>query len=385
MKRKLTVAGLVMAGLLTAGTASAGEHQAASEAAGWLAKQLTADGTLENPFGGPLPDYGLMIDTLFALHAAGHDAQAAPIATYLDEKRHATDYYTWDALVPNQGYDAIITAGATAKVLVAAEVSGHNPRAFGGHDMVAETKATIPRSGPDKGRVSDYSKNPDFQDMVSNNANMFGQALAVIGLAGVGENDRLALDTMLTQQCSEGYFRIFFAHDPTGQRIATCDEGKATGASAPDNDTTGLALSALLAARDAGATGLGAPIARAVSWLKAHQTASGGWGGGVGTEAANTNSTGLVVQALADAGGAGQAVSRGTAYLKSAQVNRKADAGNALRDQIGAIAYTPEEYVAARESGIGSVDTWIRAGAQATLGLAQVGFHDLTRNCIRHP
>lgn len=352
----------------------------------WLAKQLAKDGTLQNPLGGTLPDHGLMIDTLFAMYASGNGDLAAPIARYLD--RHATDYYTWDGLMPGQGYDAVITGGAVAKTLVAAEVSGHDPRHFGGHDMVAETKAAIMRSGPDKGRIVDYSKNPDFKDMVSNNANMFGQALAVIGLAGVHAVDRLALDKMLTQQCSAGYFRIFFGYiatketgdhvTPHGYKVSTCDEDK----SPADGDTTGLALSAMLASRAAGATGLDGRIAKTVKWLKANQAPSGGWGGGVGTEAPNTNSTGLIVQALADAGGADVAVAKGVAFLRSAQVTAEADAGNRLKDQIGAIAYTPGAYKTARTEGLSGLDTWIRASAQASLGLSQVGFTALTRRDI---
>ncbi|GLY39383.1 hypothetical protein Amsp01_054070 [Amycolatopsis sp. NBRC 101858] len=365
--------------------AFAGDLAASKPTSQWLAAQLSPEGTLQNPLGGDLPDHGLMIDTLFAMFASGDGALAAPIVEYLDH--HATDYYTWDGLVPGQGYDAIITGGAAAKVLVAAEIAGRNPRDFGGHDMVAETLGTIARSGVDKGRVSDYSKNPDFKDFVSNNANMFGQALAVIGLAGVGITDRLAIDTMLKQQCSEGYFRIFFGLVPTtetgdqvtpdGHKISTCDEGKPFDQAPPDGDTTGLALSAMLAARDAGAANLDAPITKTVRWLKAHQTASGGWGGGVGTEAPNTNSTGLILQALADAACVDSAMTSGTAFLKSAQATA-ADSGNRLAGQLGAIAYTPAEYQSARTNGIGGLDTWIRASAQAALGLSQVGFHDLT-------
>ncbi|WP_158920818.1 hypothetical protein [Streptomyces sp. NBRC 109706] len=378
--------GLVLTGGSAARATSDGV--AAGNSSRWLADQLDDDGTLRNPLGGTLPDYGLMIDVLFALHASGDGALADPIVDHLDQQRHASDYFTWDGLVPDQGYDAIIVGGAAAKVLVAAEVAGRDPRDFGGYDMVAETQAAIMRSGPDKGRISDYSKNPDFADFVSNNANMFGQSLAVIGLAGAGQNDRLAIDRLLSQQCAEGYFRIFFGYIATdetgdhvnerGQKLSTCDEGKQFGQSAPDGDTTGLALSALLAARAAGADGLDEPIDRTVGWLRNNQAANGGWGGGVSTEAPNTNSTGLIVQALADAGGAAEAVTDGTAYLRSAQVTADADADNALAAHIGAIAYTPEDYQAARTDGMVGTDTWIRATAQASLGLSQTSFHQLT-------
>nr|WP_225955062.1 hypothetical protein [Kibdelosporangium phytohabitans] len=380
---------------VVAGTASAErDHPAAHANSLWLAGKLKPDGTLENPNGGTLPDHGLMLDVLLATHASGDAALAAPIVKYLDDEGHASDYFTWGGLMQDPVYEAIVIGGAAAKVLVAAEVSGRDPRDFDGYDMVAETKAAIRRSGPDKGRVSDYSKNPEFAEFVSNDANTFGQALGVIGLAGADEVDELALGRLLSQQCADGYFRIFYAYiktaetgdhvNPLGYKVSTCDEGKPLGVSPSDGDTTGLGLSALLAARKAGAQGLDEPIARAVAWLKANQTAGGGWGGGVGTEAPNTNSTGLIVQALAEAGGAGAETARGAAFLKSAQV-KPADANTALGAEIGAIHYTPEAYEKAKTQGLGAVDTWIRAGAQASLALSEVGFHDLTQRKIPPP
>ncbi|MEV6908532.1 hypothetical protein [Amycolatopsis sp. NPDC051071] len=380
----------VVAALLTGTAAAASDRDAAQANSRWLASKLKPDGTFENPNGGELPDHGLMLDALFAMYASGNGASAEPIVKFLDEQGHATDYFTWDGLVPGAGYDKLIVGGAVAKTLVAAEVSGRNPRNFDGYDMVAETKGAIMREGPDIGRISDYSKDPALADAVINNANMFGQALGVIGLAAVGENDRLAIDKLLTQQCSEGYFRIFFGYikttetgdhvKPNGEKVSTCDEGKPFDLSASDGDATGLALSALLAAKKAGAAGLDVPIAKTVSWLIGNQTPGGGWGGGVGTEAPNTNSTGMIVQALADAGGADVAVDRGVRFLKAAQASAAADSGNRLAGDIGAIAYNPDSYVAARVNGIGGLDTWIRAGAQASLGLSQIPFSTLTKS-----
>ncbi|WP_439657448.1 hypothetical protein ACSHWB_34350 [Lentzea sp. HUAS TT2] len=390
MKQRGTAAALafvvstgLIAALVSGTAAAAGDREAAHAASAWLSRQLRPDGTLENPLGGALPDHGLMLDLVFAMHASGDGALAEPIVDFLDTGGHATDYFTWDGLVPDSGFDQIIVGGAAAKTLLAAQISGHDPRDFDGHDMIAETKAAIRRSGVDAGRISDYSKNPEWSDMVSNNANMFGQALAVIGLAAAGENDQLALDKMLTQQCSEGYFRIFFGYltTPDGVRVSSCDEGKAEGAASPDGDTTGLALSAMLAAKRAGAANLDQPIARTVKWLKDNQVTGGGWGGGVGTEAPNTNSTGLIVQALADAGGAESQVDSGVAFLKSAQA-KDSDADTALAGHLGAIAYNPASYVAAREGGISGIDTWIRASAQASLGLSQVSLYALAKGDV---
>ncbi|RSN29579.1 hypothetical protein DL990_25700 [Amycolatopsis sp. WAC 01416] len=384
----------VVAALLTGTAAAANDPGAAKANSRWLATKLKPDGTLENPNGGALPDHGLMLDVLFALYASGDGAKAEPIMKFLDDEGHATDYFTWDGLVPGAGYDKVIVGGSLAKTLVAAEVSGRDPRNVDGYDLVAETHGAIMRKGPDKGRISDYSKDPDLAGAVNNDANSFGQALGVVGLAAAGENDRIAIDRLLAQQCSEGYFRLVFEYIPTketgdhvtpdGRKVSTCDEGKPLDLSPTDGDATGLALSALLAARKAGATGLDAPIAKTVSWLKANQASGGGWGGGVSTEAPNTNSTGMIVQALADAGGAEAAVDKGVRYLKSAQANA-ADSGTKLAGELGAIAYNPASYEAARASGISGVDTWIRAGAQASLGLSQVGFYALAKGEAQPP
>lgn len=360
------VAGALLVPALTS-PARAADVPAAKASSTWLAGELV-DGAYPKMFGGS--DYGLMIDALFAMVASGDAATAAPIVEVLRSEH--LNYTTFAEFLGEDGKDDKI-GGATAKVLVAALAVGENPRSFGGTDLVAATRATISTEAKTLGKVQDKGPN-----IGSDNANLFGQALAVIGLAGTGHNDRSAIDSLVSQQCSEGFFRIFYSYTAAGA-VESCDEGKTNvngNQSSPDRDSTGFGLSALLAARKAGANGLDAPIAAAVAWLTSEQQAGGGWGGGVGTEAPNTNSTGLIVQALAEAGGATAAVDQGTAYLKSAQVTA-ADSGNDLAGEVGAIAYTPAEYVAARSGGISSLDTWIRAGAQASLGLSQVGFSTL--------
>ncbi|WP_018681363.1 hypothetical protein [Actinokineospora enzanensis] len=389
----IAVSALAVIGLLCASTpvVAAPERDGAVAVARWLARQVDADGTVRNPLGGALPDHGLMIDLVYASYAAGAGELAQPILRYLDDQRHAGEYFAFGALYQNPKYDAVIDGGYAAKTLVAAEVAGRDPRHFGGWDLLAETKGSIPRSGPDKGRVSVHTKNPELADAVDNNTNTFGQSLAVIGLAGVREVDQLAVDRLVGQQCVEGYFRILYSFVPTtetgddvlpgGYKLSSCEEGKPYDLSEPDNDATAMGLSALLAARAAGARGVDGPIDGAVRFLRGAQDASGGWGGGVTTEAPNTNSTGLVVQALADAGGSDAQVRTGLAYLKAAQVNQ-ADAGTRLAEDIGAIAYDPQQYRDSRQTGMSSKDTWVRAGAQAALGLAQVGFHDLTQGKV---
>jgi hypothetical protein len=376
--------------------ASAEDPEAASANSRWLADQLV-DGRFVNPLGGG-DDEGLMIDALYAMHASGDGELAAPILDVLDNQDGALNYISYYEFLGEDGAAERI-GGATAKTLLAAEIAGADPRDFGGLDLVAETQRVVvtpedvlpggrfaPDAAPnfpvhlsDVGRVTDFGPNT-----YNNNANTFGQVLAVIALAAVDDLPRSVLAKLLWQQCSEGYFRIFYSYSSSTQQVETCDEGKDSGgqnSSPPDGDTTGFGLAALLAARRLGVTDIDDRIQAAVTWLADAQDPSGGWGGGVGTEAPNTNSTGLVVQALAEAEAAGfdlpaTTVPAGEAYLKSAQVTA-ADAGNDLAGELGAIAYRPESYLDAREGGIGNLDQWIRASAQASLGVSQTSFTEL--------
>lgn len=346
----------------TAATAFASDAAAAAAGSHWLAGRL--EGGLLPGFNGP--DYGLSIDAVFAMYASGNGSTADPIVDQLAQtqsqavKKFIT-LYPWGSDAAEGANDRL--GGSVAKALVAAEVSGRDPRAFGGYDLVKEMEDDLTPSGPQEGRVRDHGPNTS-----SDNSNTFGQALAVIGLAGVSSTGPAKIDQLLSQQCQDGYFRIFF-----GATSASCQLGIASGESVPDGDSTGIALSAMLAARRAGASGLDDPIGRAVAWLVQHQQPGGGWSGGASTDAPNTNSTGLVVQALADAGADAQVIAGGAAYLRSAQAD-PTDAATAMKDDIGAIGYQPADLVTARTDGITTLDTWIRAGTQASLGLSRTSF-----------
>lgn len=61
------------------------------------------------------------------MYVSGDGDLFVSVIKYLDDDKHAIDYYTWDGPVPGRGYDAIITSGAAAKILVAVEISGRDP------------------------------------------------------------------------------------------------------------------------------------------------------------------------------------------------------------------------------------------------------------------
>lgn len=355
-------------------TSGAADPAAAEAAVIWLADQLD-EGTYRDPLASG-PDHGLMVDAVYAMAAAGRADLADPILEVLERSGGALDFVSYRSFLPGQGDDRV--AGAVAKLLVVALVTDRDPRAFGGLDLVAETRAAVITDGDEAGRLADHGPN-----IAANSTNVFGQTLAVLGLAGAGARHDDALGVLLDQQCAAGYFRIFFTRNTDGSP-ATCDQAAAGGGAPPDGDATGFALQALLAARSAGTTGLDGPIDATVDWLVANQDPSGGWGGGVTTAAPNTNSTGLIVQALAAADADPTVIARGEAYLRSAQVDDD-DAATPLAGHRGAIAYTPAQYDQARRSGIGSSDTWIRATTQASLGLSQVGFATLVDGAASEP
>jgi len=332
---------------------------AASRAAGWLVRELGPGGQMAGPAAG-VTDWGLTIDTLFALQAAGTGASAVrKIVSALDA--HAGAY-----LGPELFDDADARLGGqTAKLLVAAVVAGKDPRAFGRSqlapgrfDLRAETLGLLATGRTDKGRLSDRGTGSDT-------TNVFSQSLAVIGLARSGGVPRSAVDYLLTQQCRAGFFRMF------AQDGKSCDAG----AGAPDTDGTAMALQALLTARDQGVTGLDAAIDRTASWLVGHQRSDGSFGGGVSTSAANSNSTGLAAQTL-------KATGRTASYAKArrwvSRLQATATAGKGLRDEVGAVAYDPRSYAAARTKGLGvQRDQWRRATAQAVFAFAPVSFAEL--------
>ncbi|MFI5426000.1 prenyltransferase/squalene oxidase repeat-containing protein [Aeromicrobium sp. UC242_57] len=255
----------------------------ARSTAGWLVNELSPVGHMPGPDVGT--DWGLTIDTLFALYAAGTGASAVKDIT-AQVARHAGVYLGADLF----GDPDARIGGSTAKLLVAAVVAGRDPEAFGTgkflqrgatYDMRQETLDLIQKTGVLKGRLVNRGTG-------SEHTNVFAQSLAVIGLARSGGVPTDVVSFLRRQQCSTGYFRMFY------QDGLSCDAGQG----APDPDGTALAVQALMTARDAGVDGLDGSIDRALDWLLGAQGKDGSIGGGVGAAVPNTNSTGLLAQAL---------------------------------------------------------------------------------------
>jgi len=359
MKRPIRLAATLLVPALTAGFLSVSTPIAqaapvtpvpsptAQAASQWLAGQLT-NGLIHNNSYGGFDDYGLTIDTGLALLSTG--TQPAAVATLTDAIATNVGNYTGNGTTE-------IYAGSTGKAAAFAQDAGRNPAAFGGRNLITQLEGTVATSAPIAGRIEDVSSYGDY-------ANNLGQSWAVLALDRSGSpKAAAATDFLLKQQCSEGYFRQGF----TASKVAadqTCDGGKSSSASDPSTDTTALAVITL--AKHTQTPAVVSAVNRAKAWLATHQAADGSWGGGSGTSAANSNSTGLATKALTGTANA----KKGEAWLTARQA-LATDA--ALVADAGAIAYDDTALAAGRTGGITgdtARDQWRRATAQAVLGLS---------------
>ncbi|RKN45354.1 cell wall anchor protein [Micromonospora endolithica] len=329
---------------------------AARDAASWLAGEFS-DGSLPGPFGGA--DWGLTVDGLIALSATGVADPTRRAATE-QVAAHVRSYNSYDDF----GIEGFTDGGATAKLLYAASAAGADPGDFGGFDLRTETRSLIAGAdaGHQRGRITSRTTAATGPDA----SNTFDQSFAVLGLARSGALPQDTVDFLVRQQCAAGGFRLY--PDTADGPSPSCDEqSDAT----LDVDSTAMAVQALLAAADDGATGAATAAAKGAEWLVTQQRADGSYGGSGPTSGANSNSTGLAGQALA-AAGRDAAAARAAKALTGLQVT--ASTGGPAAAEAGAIAYDRAGLATAAETGIAEHerDQWRRATAQALLGLAGV-------------
>ncbi len=367
----LAAAGALAVSTMTVTTLVGAPAQAADpapSAATWLTGQLT-NGLIRNPNFGGFDDIGLTIDTAVALDAVGgQGAVLGQIRAAVEPK--VAGYVEYSPAGDGQLH---VTAGAVAKAAVLAQVTGADPAAYGGQNLIGKLEERVASTAPVTGRVGDKLVTGDSDPFTPGDqpdtdyANVYGQALAVRALTKAG-SARAADATafLLKQQCSAGYFRLDFNTDRTAAAQG-CVDGDSSGSPA-DPDATSTAVLQLVAGGSADPA-VKSAIAKAVAWLKAQQKADGSLGGGVTTEASNSNSTGLAAWVLA---GQGECLAAGKAasWVRALQV--PAGAGGALAPSVGAVAYDQAAYDAAKTGGItdATADQWRRATSQAAPGLA---------------
>jgi hypothetical protein len=255
----------------TPGTAR--PQQVASYGAGWLARQITANGGYLTGFGVPDPT-----DTAYAvvgLHAAGVGRQASDQAIgYLKTQ-------LGDALAGSDGQDS---PGALAYYVLAAVSAGADPYHFGGHaasnDLVDRLLATERGTGTDRGLFG--SADPTFDGAFRQ-----GLALAALSAAGVPAS-RPGLASAIGWQCADGLWQSYRA-----DTSVACPAADPASFSGPDTNSTSLAAQGLASYRQF------PQRARLLASLHAVQNADGGFSYLAATgQSSDPDSTALTIQTI---------------------------------------------------------------------------------------
>jgi hypothetical protein len=249
----LALALALLAGSLAApAAAQTAGTQAADRALAWMKGQQQADGSF--PGFGP----GSTADAIFAIAARGQS-----VAGYTVGGTSPLDFLA--TKVP----DLTKTAGGAAKLALAVQVAGGNPRSFGGADLTSIIDAQLDQATGHYG-----------QDVT-------GQALVILAYLSMSQLlHPKAYEWLVAQQGPEGGWS--FGGD------------KSPGAA--DTNTTGLALQAL----GAGTRGVfDTAIARALAYLRTQQNADGGFPYSQtdpNSNASDANSTAMVILGLVAVG-----------------------------------------------------------------------------------
>lgn len=330
--RSAVVAACVALALATA-TVPAGaspEHQSSAETAvEWLASKTTPDGLVPSSEG--YGDVSITLDSILAAAAADH---GAPVSGWLE------------AVAPSLAERATFDAGMIGKALIAADAVGADVTNLGGVDLRATAIDSFT-----KGNAPGWAGADDARE----GTNAFAQALVMIGVARTSELPPATVDFVISQQCADGGFPMYF----------TPQEGCGSSASDPDG-TALIAMALRAAAADCVATAHD-PLALATTWLTAQQQPSGAFlGAAPWTAIENTNSTGVIAGYLARAGEPG-AAARAAEWVAGLQLS----AGG---PEAGSIAYDPTSAGADQ-----TIAVWqnIRSTPQAVLALTGESYDTL--------
>jgi hypothetical protein len=293
------VAGAVV--LLSAGPAAAAPtppipaDDSAALAAGFLARQLV-DGTHYNFTGSDIADVGLTADAVFGL-AAAHTAGAARVAATGFLADNAAGY------ADSAGSFGGPFPGSYAKLALVAEVTGADPAAFGGLNLLGALRALECPAGAQgacagtPGLFRNATDDGGFPSVTT-------QALAVLALARSGVDadhpSAAAVSYLVGQECADGGFGN--------------DLHAAGAACTSEVDSTGFAVLGLVAA--------GADVSRPLAWLRSVQATDGSFTGVAGTPSAN--SAAMAAQAFL---AAGTDASLTIGWLRSLQVGCEGAAG----------------------------------------------------------
>jgi hypothetical protein len=296
-------AALFAAGPAAAATAPATTTNPGAAAAGWLAQQFVGSDHKPSPsgdhfetsFGSPKTysfDGGTTADAIFALAAAraGHDKIDTAIAYF---EQHVAEYTAVNDTSGKPGpYD-----GQVAKAALAAIVAGADPEKFGNYNLLQTLQDD--ECTEQSGSTSDFTvptcpapgAGRNIYSSVSESLIILAEARAGGAYAPSGA----AVHYFESLQCPNGGFT---------PKTTTCTDGADASV-----DETGYAVAALLALG-----GHDEQVHDAVNWLKEQRNPKGYW---VVQGGPDDDSTGLAASAL-DAAGIDTSSSR--AWLASQQV-----------------------------------------------------------------
>ncbi|HET7474846.1 MAG TPA: hypothetical protein VFJ97_02350 [Dermatophilaceae bacterium] len=315
LRTRVTLTGVVSALLLTTGLITPAQAAPATRhsgqlAAGYLGRQLLANGGYLAPFG--VPDLSNTAYAVLGLSAAGVGRDAA---------REAIGYLKGQVATGFVGSDGLDDPARLGYAVMAAVATGSHPRRFGGatgpRNLVARLVATMRQTGPDAGLFG--TADPKFDGAFRQ-----GVALAALKAAGVPSSRVTpALAWLARQQCGNGLWTAY-RPDPG----APCPAADPATFAGPDTNSTGMAAQGLAAYHRLNRPG------RLLAALDALQTVDGFPFLAVGGQPADPSSTALSIQAILAAGGnpgsARFTVGGRTAYraLASYQLGCQAPAGD---------------------------------------------------------
>ncbi|MFJ5924682.1 prenyltransferase/squalene oxidase repeat-containing protein [Kitasatospora sp. NPDC092948] len=274
-------------------------------------------------------DFGLTIDTAYALAATGtDDAALRRITDFVERGADGTGRGVNDWTMIGTEWAG---GGSVGKEALLAEITGRDPRDFGGHDLIAALDRLICDH-------TDVAAGCAAPGNYLSAQSVFSQSLGVIAQVRAGDAERAApaIAFLRSLQRPDGSWPSLIP--------ASAD---------PDVDSTAMAAMALdlLPGAD------NAPaVDRAVAWLAAQQKADGGFPGTAGD---SVNSAGLAIQGLSLREGTyARQIARATEFL----------AGQQNPDGGFAVAADLDD----RRSDV-------RASAQALSGVTGLSFATLSR------
>jgi Prenyltransferase and squalene oxidase repeat len=216
-------------------------------------------------------DFGLTIDGAFALAATGDEDPALKgIVAFLDsggKDPHGYTVNTWTGIGTRYA-----SGGSIGDEALLAQVTGYNPRDFGGHDLIAALDASV-CARASAGSNTSCAGPGNYAYATS----VFDQALGIIAQLRAGQASEAAAPTRYLESLrnADGSFPSLIpdSHDQ-------------------DVDSTAMAVMALALVRGSAAA---ADVRSGTAWIATRQEQDGGF---PGTSGDSVNSTGLAIQAL---------------------------------------------------------------------------------------